>query len=280
MSDSPSMDAERRAAQAAEERAILEALACLETGDPTSLESLSEDARAYAETLAALPYALDPVAPSPLTRQRLLARAGEGSPEGRDPVPAGAAIPVWMKALAAGLMAAVLGLGFATLRLSESVESQRQEIASLTHTMLVGHHEAEAQEVDYLDLPADPRLAQIRIEGSRLYPIASPENAGYAGVEARGAVFVCAKHLRWYLRLTGLEPAPGDRAYRLWFLTGDGPVPASVLEVRPGEALEATADRMPPDTRGILISLEEGPFSESMPEQEQVVAVSRKVLEV
>lgn len=276
-----------------EDQAVLQALEALEASAPLEDVDLSEEGAAALEVLASLPYALEPVAPLPETRGRLLAAvrnqaqapgavtraaiaSGVGAREFPAPLPATEErIPSWAKALAAGLVAAVVGLGFFSLHLNDSLELQREEIASLTRATMVGHMEAEARSENLLDLGADPRFTAIQISGAKLFPV-----AGRGGANAHGAVFVCAKHNRWYLRLSGLEPASSGQTHKLWFITDSGPVLVSPLDIRSGETLEVSSDLMPADTRGIYISLESTSEIEEAPDPRQIVAEGREVIEV
>ena len=274
MSDVPSV----------EDKALLEALEHLESNLPLHELESSEEAEAVLEALATLPYELAPAAPPPEIRDRLLAAVKEAPPVSnlapvrafQPPAPgAPTRIPGWAQALAAGLVAAVVGLGISTVRLNESLARQQAEIASLTRAMMVGHLEAEAQPTSFLKLASDPRFAPIQTAGSKLFPITAVGSG-----PARGAVFVCSTHRRWYLRLSGLEPPAGDGSYRLWFVTEAGPVPVTALEVHKGKPLEVSADRMPPKTLGIFISMDSDMSSEEPPEPRHIVARGREAVEV
>ncbi|MCB1033910.1 MAG: anti-sigma factor [Acidobacteria bacterium] len=271
-----------------EDLAVLEALTFLEGAEELRENSLSEEAAAVLEAVALLPYVLEPIAPAPPTREALLEKVAGGPSPRRHDRPHGAIrtfrapeashsapIPVWARALVAGLVLAVVGLTFSTLRLSRAVEHQGEEIASLTHSLEVGHREAEARNAAVLTLPSDPRLQPIPANGSRLFPLTT----GSAS-RVHGAVFVCGEHRRWFLRLSGLEPVTSDRSYRLWFVTPSGAIPVTRLEPQAGQPLEVSADRMPPETVGIYISLESPSSALQSPDRKQVIVEGREILKV
>ncbi len=276
-------------APSTEDRVLLEAFGYLGSDRPFHDLEPSKEAAAVLATFAALPYELTPVPPSPALRRRLLeavqkdapsqdlapVRSFQASTVRASTVEAPTRIPGWAKALAAALITAVFGLGISASRLNESLERQREEIASLSRAMMVGHLEAEAQLASTLELASDSRFRPIQADASKLFPITA-KDAG----SAWGAVFVCAKHRRWYLQLSGLEPPPGTSEYKLWFLTDSGLVPVTTLDVRSGEPLELSADRMPPDTRGIFISIESDLASGASPDPRTIIAQGRDIIEI
>lgn len=243
-----------------EDRTILTAFEALERGpdepavpgeDGEAAETL---ARLYTEVLGLVPCELEPAAPRPEVKTRLLAAVrgeaaadetlpgliGDGTQE-VEPRPApqrSAPIPreremlaaprvamvsrrrsVWPMALAASLILALGGLcGWLLLR-----QTRMEETIALMTTPAVTVH------------PLRPVGEQT---------------------QARGILYVAPDHQHWYLAVHDLPPAAPDRDYQLWWVTGQGNVPAMTFEARSGEKVELGSETMPADTRDVMITLE------------------------
>ncbi len=60
----------------------------------------------------------------------------------------------------------------------------------------------------------------------------------------------------WYLIAEGLEPAPAEHSYTVWFLLEDGPRKAGLLPVPADGRSELMAEEFPDGSRGVLVTLE------------------------
>ena len=100
------------------------------------------------------------------------------------------------------------------------------------------------------------RLAMVNTVARQAYPLRRVSTASsIPGQEPVGRVFVCGQHQNWYLTVSGLQPAPTDQDYHLWFMTDAGPVDAGVVEVEDGVAGLRDLN-MPEDTSGFKLTLE------------------------
>lgn len=225
--------------------------------------------RAYLELLGLLPYELEQTRPSPELKGRLWTalEAGEGA-SGSPGAPADemAAAPSiaaasgapasprsgWLLALAASLF---LALGLCGWLFSELGQA-RDQIAALrgrVETISVRQQELQAarerlvRAADTLTMVTTPG-----IEACVLRPVGSAPPQPVA----RGLLYIAADHQHWYLRLTGLDPAPRDHVYRVWFRTGAGPVPAGAFHTAGEGDVELDSPSMPSGTNAILVTLE------------------------
>ncbi len=276
-----------------EDLTILAAVESLERGIDTPRGAPGRDetaetlTRLYTEVLGLVPFELEPVAPSPEVRQRLLASihgdetqpaAGaapavvspRSSQEVRPPRPAAAAKPVpaarrpaprrWSLALAATLSFLLVGL---SAWLFFQVGQQRQTIAELQRELAAertraANAEAEAQRIQAAALDLREKFALVTspaVEVSPMRPVGSPP----LQPGARGVLFVAADHQHWYLSLEGLQPAGPGKTYKLWFVAAEGPVSAGSFTSRPGAPVELSSKTMPAGTRETKVTLEDDP---------------------
>ncbi len=231
-----------------EERAMLEALEALDRDDV----SVSSRARAYLETLAALPTALEPVAPSEATRKALMDAVAPGLPSsesGRAESRGG--LPVWATRIAAVLALVLLGVtGIQYSRLSTQkarIERQQAEILRL---------QEELSEI----LPAADRPPEwMAASGTELCALTPRRAAGGAVVEgedSKGWLFVRQDHQHWFVAVEGLAPAPEGHVYELWFRVDGEMVSGGAFEPDAEGRASLTSETMPSAVTGIGITLE------------------------
>jgi len=229
----------------------------------------SEDAGAVAlrsslEVIGLLPYELDPMAPSPSAKERLMASlSGEGTSrhaveEGQFAAPA-APTGVgdwtrWALPLAAGLVLALLGLsGWQRLHM----ERQRGEIAQLSgHLREVNLESGELARYRQELAEAQAKLSVLAASGVEVCSL-HPMEDRLAAAPPTVTLFVAPDHQHWYLRVDGLEPSPKDRAYQLWFITDEGSqVSAGTFDSRLGSRTELTSATMPGGTVAVSVTVE------------------------
>ena len=228
-----------------------------------------EDAGAVAlrsslEVIGLLPYELDPMAPSPSAKQRLMVSlSGEGTSrqaveEGHFAAPrarTGAGDwSRWALPLAAGLVLALLGLsGWQRLHM----ERQRGEIAQLSgHLLEVNLESGELVRYRQELVEAQAKLSVLAASGVEVCSL-HPMEDRLAAAPPTATLFVAPDHQHWYLRVDGLEPSPKDRAYQLWFITDEGSqVSAGTFDSRLGSRTELTSATMPGGTVAVSVTVE------------------------
>lgn len=156
-------------------------------------------------------------------------------------------------ALAAALAFCLIGLGY----LYGQLNAKNAEIAVQAERLReVPELEATVDQLRGQLRATTDRLAMVNTVARQAYPLrrvgTSPPTQGE---EPFGRVFVCGQHQRWYLTVSGLEPAPRDQDYHLWFMTDEGPVDAGIVEVEGGVAGLRDLN-MPEDTNGFSLTLE------------------------
>ncbi len=268
-----------------DERALNAALESLESLDPSGQpdRALDAEAREYLEIMGLLPYALEEEAVRPSLKDEILAQVGgvavtpsqemeersvaQNQPaEGRtldasnrfqsayEPAPVSKGGPLtW--ALAAMLGVCLLGLTF----LFGRVQEQTALIAELQHES--EHHGASANLAP--GTPMHDQFEMIRTIAPQVYPL-QPSLNQPAPVNARGMIYVCPNHQRWYLSVKGLPPSPEGQEYRFWFMTEDGAVSAGPLNVESEAPIVLEASSMPEGTEGFTLTLEPKEGSGSM----------------
>ncbi|HEY0510627.1 MAG TPA: anti-sigma factor [Thermoanaerobaculia bacterium] len=290
-----------------EDLTILAALEALAAGDGTPgssprppLPPRPQDAddtaemlaRLYTEALGLVPYELDPVAPSPAARDRLMsAIAGEETRPSPAAEPARVVAPPsparpttqemrvqrptltgaaavrrrpsrWPLALAASLVLALLGVsGWLYLQ----VDQERRTIARLRQDLDVERSraagaQAQARQLQARSLDMRQKFALVTspaVEVSSMRPMGRPP----LQPAARGVLFVAPDHQHWYLSLQGLQPAAGGKVYKLWFVADQGPVGVSAFPAQSGVPIELSSQEMPTGTKAAMITLETDPFA-------------------
>lgn len=247
------------------------------------VEAVDTLTRLYHEALGLIPSSLPPMVPSPEVKRRLMAAiSASGSavrPEDGDagrpaeplpfPLPAAAAAAVsgrgagsrprgWL-ALAAALILALLGVsGW----LFHGLLERDEVVARLTAQRAEALQQVSAAEARLQRTEAEAKsmrqsfsvVTSPAVEVCALRP-SSPMPA-VAG--AHGILFVAADHQHWYMSLRGLQPAGAGKVYQLWFVSPQGPVSAGTFSGDPGTPWELGSEHMPPDTREVRITVEDG----------------------
>jgi hypothetical protein len=272
-----------------EDRTILAALEEPETGIGEATDADETLARLYTEVLGLVPYELEPAAPRPEVKSRLLSivRGDETLPGDETqemeprltppvvlaavPPPAPAPRPVvshevpaargmamsarrrsvWPMALAAALFLALGGLcGWLFLRQTQMEET----IASLETALATERREAE-QSVAGMQAAMERMRVNFMlvtapaVKASPLRPV-DPQS------QARGILFVAADNQHWYLAVHDLPPAPQGSDYQLWWEAAEGTFSGGVFDPGDGEKVELYSETMPAGTRGVMITLE------------------------
>ncbi len=173
----------------------------------------------------------------------------------------------WPLALAATLAFALLGLSlwlYSQLGAQRAaLGAQRATIDDLRHELSRERSRSEGAiakvreiEADSLDLHEKFSLVTSpAVQVSPLRPMGRPP----LQPDARGVLFVAADHQHWYMALQGLQPADAGKAYKLWFVAGQGMVSAGSFSAKPGAPVELSSKHMPAGTRGVLVTLENDP---------------------
>ncbi len=266
-----------------EDRTILAALEEPETGAGEATEADETLARLYTEVLGLIPYELEPAAPRPEVKARLLSvirgdetlpgdETQEMEPRLAPPVvsaPVRPVIPprempaargmamsarrrsVWPMALAASLLLALSGLcGWLFLRQARMEET----IASLEAALATERRQAE-QSVAGMQAAMERMRVNFMlvtapaVKASPLRPV-DPQS------QARGILFVAADNQHWYLAVHELPPAPPGRDYQLWWEAAEGTFSGGVFDTGDGEKVELYSETMPVGTRDVVITLE------------------------
>jgi len=237
---------------------------CVVPESDTSEGAEAVSLRSSLEVIGLLPYELDPMAPSPSAKQRLMASlSGEGASrhaaeEARFAAPAartGAGKSSrWALPLAAGLVLALLGLsGWQRLQM----ERQQEEIAQLSgHLREVNVESGELVRYRQELVEAQAKLSVLAASGVEVCSL-HPMEERLAAAPPTATLFVAPDHQHWYLRIDGLEPSPENRAYQLWFITDEGSqVSAGTFDPRPGSRTELTSATMPGGTVAVSVTVE------------------------
>jgi hypothetical protein len=249
------------------EDAILERfLENLDSGGPAGppADLTPDEARLWREVglSGLLPYALEPVAPSVATREKLLAslRADRAEPLPFPvPAPATAASSGALRLIAAALAVLSLGLaGWSGWMLRDN-RAQQLRLAELNEALLVSEQREQGLR------SAAGELAGFRNvmmgTGLRSCPLKPPVDSPVQPV-ARAAVLFDAEARNWLLTARDLEPCRDGQEYTLWFIVDGRPVPGGVFHVKEGEPVSVAADSMPAGTTAMLLTLEPAPGSE------------------
>lgn len=278
-----------RSEMSTEEREEWIILALLEGEDATELAARAESeeerrlVREYAEVMGLLSHALDPVEPRPQVQQRLMAAvagAAGGTPSaGKTPSDAGALADgggavapfmspaprstagrgwgAWPQTLAAGLALLMLGLSlFLYLRL-ERAQQQVSRLSAELARVSQGERESAARlaRLEREVAAASSKLAMVTQAGAEACPL-RPVGGDPPHPRARGVLFIAADHQHWFLKVTGLEPAPEERTYQLWFITDAGPVSAGTFRTGATAEAEIGSPSMPSGITAVAVTVE------------------------
>lgn len=287
-----------------EELAILAAVEALETGTGTPGGATRPDeeaetlARLYNEVLGLIPYELEPVAPSPAAKVRLMAAVAgdetQPAPEPpravapaavppapvappRPPAPPAGEVRVqqpprpamvarrrsrWPLTLAASL--AVLGLALSALLLW-NWQQDRETIARLNRELTEERSRAAGAFAQVRKMQSDTldMRQKMALVTSPTVAVSAlrPMGAPPLQPQARGLLFVAEDHQHWYLSLKGLQPPEAGKVYKLWFVADQGMVGVSAFPARSGVPIELSSQEMPTGTKAAMITLESDPLA-------------------
>ncbi|MFP5289037.1 MAG: anti-sigma factor [Thermoanaerobaculia bacterium] len=277
-----------------EDRTILAALEALEAGEPLAPGEATEEAvlaRLYTEVLGLVPNGLEPAAPRPETKGRLLSairgdetlpgdetqemdpRPAPVPPPSSPPTPRPAPVPVppasrempaargmamsarrrsvWPMALAATL---ILALGALSGWLFLRQARMEETIASLERALQTQRQEAE-QSVAGMRAAMERMRVNFALVTAPAVKV-SPLRPVDPQSPARGTLFVAADNQHWYLAVHDLPPAPPGRDYQLWWEAAEGTFSGGVFDPGAGEKVELYSETMPAGTRDVIITLE------------------------
>ena len=208
----------------------------LATGCPVCAGRLAE-----AETIAGqLPLALEPVAPSPELRERLMARVAQ-APREVATVPRSAVPSSWARPVVAAAIAASL-VGFAVyLPLARDRDSLREAVARQTEAM--GRLDRDLRSAsDTLRVLRSPSVQVVSLGGGAPQP------------EARGRIFWDRARGEWLFYAAEMAPPGTGRTYELWLINEAGAkIPAGTFDVDArGEAELRVA--LPKDAGTIVVA--------------------------
>lgn len=233
------MDGEDR--EALRQAELLDRLARAEMPGPEK-EGSPEEAELEA-VAALLALALEPAAPAPEQRSRLLAAL-----PAREAAPAVPLAPVvdlaefarrerraWqaVRFLAAALVLCLVGIAYLAGRSSVQLEAQRAELDDVQR-----------------------RLHMVTSVARFAYRMQTVSTDPAAAEAPQGMVYVCGHHQQWILSLEHLPPPPPGREYHVRFHTADGEVDGGVLWVGQDARAEKEDVQLPPGTRGFSVTLE------------------------
>jgi hypothetical protein len=224
--------------------------------------------REWVEVLGLLPYGLEPVAPSPELKERILAATGAQvqpskehersdaaavAPFHRPATERGSRTTRWLLPLAASLAVLLLGSSaFLYLRL----EKQRATITRLSQRL----EAASAQQSDLVRLQSDlqlvsTRLAHMTAPGVEICPL-RPQGERTPRPDAWGALYLAPSSDRWYLTVRGLEPCPQGKVYRIWLVTSERPVQVAEFKQGVEAVIEIETALASDEMTGVLVTLE------------------------
>lgn len=240
------MDGEDR--EALRQAELLDRLARAAMPEPEKEGSREEAELEAVATLLAL--ALEPAAPAPEQRSRLLA-ALPARPAA--PAPAAPAVPLapvielaefarrerraWqaVRFLAAALVVCLVGIAYLVGRSGVQLEAQRAEFDVVQRRLhMVTSVARFAYRMQTVSTGTTPAAAEA----------------------PQGMVYVCGHHQQWILSLEHLPPPPPGREYHVRFHTADGEVDGGVLRVEEDARAEKEDVQLPPGTRGFSVTLQ------------------------
>ena len=243
-----------------EDETILAALTNLEgepetdpgrTGQPGPAGASEVDEtlhRLYAETLGLLPYGLEPVAPRPELKARVLAALGGEVEPARPAAPpakpdASRVVPIesrrtaapagppshrhmWLSALAAAVALAALGVAGLLYMQLQRTQGTLAEM-SRERGQLVAR--VDAQETSLRRLREMGELVSaVATKGVEVCPL-RPVGDKPMVPDAFAVLYMPPGDDHWYLAASNLTPSGGG-IYKVWLNTKDGPMPVGVIK--------------------------------------------------
>ena len=238
------MDGEDR--EALRQAELLDRLARAAMPVPEKEGSQEEAELEAVATLLAL--ALEPAAPAPEQRSRLLAALPARLVASAPSPPAVPLAPVvdlaefarrerraWqaVRFLAASLVVCLVGIAYLMGRSGVQLEAQRAELDDVQR-----------------------RLHMVTSVARFAYRMQTVSTDPTAAEAPQGMVYVCGHHQQWILSLEHLPPPPPGREYHVRFHTADGEVDGGVLRVGEDARAEKEDVQLPPGTRGFSVTLQ------------------------
>jgi anti-sigma-K factor RskA len=198
---------------------------------------VAREVAALREVVEHLPYALQPVAPDPAVRARLMRRIQESVPTvGRPARRRGRPrLWLWLPRVAAAIL--ILSLSWMVYDARRQVSGLEAEIQRL--------HSTAAERQQLLLLLASPQVTIVSLTGS--------EHAPQAGAR----VLWDTQHREWTVVTRNLPPLPPGKAYQLWFLTPGAPQPSRTFHPQNGYGIVQVP--LPPEqirVAGAAVSVE------------------------
>jgi len=204
--------------------------------------------RLYAETLGLLPYALEPVAPRPAVKEKVLAALPGTAPAGRPPAaesPSSRVVPIesgrkeapapagtpprhhaWLSYVAAVVALAALGLaGLLYLQLQKTqsaLAEMRLERGQLTDRL--NEQEASLHQLREMS----ELVSAVATKGVEVCPL-RPVGDKPMVPNAFAVLYMPPGDEHWYLAASNLTPSGGG-IYKVWLNTKDGPMPVGVIQ--------------------------------------------------
>jgi len=207
-----------------------------------------EELDRWNETAAALALAADPVEPSPQLREQILRRIKTEAQDARPDeistsgsrVVSSQVIPfrrptktVWLPIGSLGAIAATLvfaALLVSLIMLWQQNRTAKIEVAELRNQVQSAQDEL-ARQRKVLELLATPGVKMLELSGTNMAPGANAKLA----YDKTGHAMLMAK---------GLPLAPAGKAYQLWYIVGDKPMPGKVFKTD-GAGNGMLQDQMP-----------------------------------
>lgn len=199
----------------------------LESGCPACAGALAE---AHA-VLNQVPLALEPVAPSPDVRRRLLERTEERVSASR-PERRRSPLAAWIAAPVAAALAAAATFFLVAVPMRGRLERQGLRIAELETAARTAKGMVDTQTAE---------LQRLRADVSRAHRVTSRPDTLVVGLRgtpvepnAGARIFWDKAAARWYLFVSGMQPPVAGRTHQLWFITSaDQKVSAGTFRVDP-----------------------------------------------
>lgn len=158
--------------------------------------------------------------------------------------------------LAAGLVFCLVGLGYlyGQLQTQDAQNILRQAELQSQVQQAREHADSMRARVQMVTDVARTAYPMRQVSSGAVRPASRPDPGE---VRPDGIVYVCGQHQRWYLSLSGFDPAPEGKVYHLWFKTADGEIDAGPLDLSADGRADVGDLSMPEGTQGFLVSLED-----------------------
>ena len=167
----------------------------------------------------------------------------------------------WALPFAALFALAAVGIGWHDRQLDSQLASTREQLAAArTEAQRLTERLGEAGAQSTAASASEASLEQLRgqlamVTSTGTAVCALKPSRGAAAPAAGGVLYVAPDHKHWYLRAQKLPPPGPGRAYRLWFMVGDKPMPAGTFELVGDEAV-MSSPTMPDGTSAAMVTIE------------------------